>query len=181
VGQQVSAQDHLIERLPGLWRARMAVHINKTRQNKSGPGNRPGARYRTAADPAVAGPQLNGLAARQGHPADVQLHAATLKPATGQQPPLLPSAELATRVSAQSGTYDVLHSVGLSGGGCRSALLRATSEHLTAAVVVGMMSSYDTAHERITAPLRGPRRQRLRRAVLRRATQVRPRNANGHS
>jgi len=34
-------------------------------------------------------------------------------------------------------------SIGLSGGGCRSALLRATSEHLTAAVVVGMMSSYD--------------------------------------
>lgn len=34
-------------------------------------------------------------------------------------------------------------SVGLSGGGCRSALLRATSTHLTAAVVVGMMSSYD--------------------------------------
>ncbi|MCL3862886.1 acetylesterase [Actinotalea sp. K2] len=33
--------------------------------------------------------------------------------------------------------------VGLSGGGCRSALLRATSDHVTAAVVVGMMSSYD--------------------------------------
>jgi dienelactone hydrolase len=35
-------------------------------------------------------------------------------------------------------------SIGLSGGGCRSALLRATSEELTAAVVVGMMASYDS-------------------------------------
>jgi dienelactone hydrolase len=34
-------------------------------------------------------------------------------------------------------------SIGLSGGGCRSALLRATSDSLTAAVVVGMMSTYD--------------------------------------
>ncbi len=34
-------------------------------------------------------------------------------------------------------------SIGLSGGGCRSALLRATSTALTAAVVVGMMSNYD--------------------------------------
>ncbi len=33
-------------------------------------------------------------------------------------------------------------SIGLSGGGCRSALLRATSEELTAAAVVGMMGSY---------------------------------------
>jgi dienelactone hydrolase len=40
-------------------------------------------------------------------------------------------------------TTDRTGSVGLSGGGCRSALLRATSEYLTAAVVVGMMSSYD--------------------------------------
>jgi dienelactone hydrolase len=31
---------------------------------------------------------------------------------------------------------------GLSGGGCRSALLLATSDHLAAAVVVGMMSTY---------------------------------------
>ena len=35
-------------------------------------------------------------------------------------------------------------SIGLSGGGCRSALLRATSDQLTAAVVVGMMASYDS-------------------------------------
>jgi len=35
-------------------------------------------------------------------------------------------------------------SIGLSGGGCRSALLRATSDELTAAVVVGMMGSYDS-------------------------------------
>jgi dienelactone hydrolase len=33
-------------------------------------------------------------------------------------------------------------SIGLSGGGCRSALLRAASSELTAAVVVGMMGSY---------------------------------------
>jgi hypothetical protein len=33
-------------------------------------------------------------------------------------------------------------SIGLSGGGCRSALLRATDSELTAAVVVGMMGSY---------------------------------------
>lgn len=36
-------------------------------------------------------------------------------------------------------------SIGLSGGGCRSVLLRATaSDELTAAVVVGMMGSYDS-------------------------------------
>jgi hypothetical protein len=36
-------------------------------------------------------------------------------------------------------------SIGLSGGGCRSILLRATaSDELTAAVVVGMMGSYDS-------------------------------------
>lgn len=33
--------------------------------------------------------------------------------------------------------------VGLSGGGCRSALLQATSEHVRAAVVVGMMSTFE--------------------------------------
>ncbi|MGA8478235.1 MAG: hypothetical protein WB696_09780 [Chthoniobacterales bacterium] len=33
-------------------------------------------------------------------------------------------------------------SIGLSGGGCRSALIQATCEHLTGAVVVGMMSTY---------------------------------------
>jgi dienelactone hydrolase len=32
--------------------------------------------------------------------------------------------------------------IGLSGGGCRSALLLATSPHITAAVIVGMMSTY---------------------------------------
>ena len=35
-------------------------------------------------------------------------------------------------------------SIGLSGGGCRSALLRATSNELTAAVVVGMMGTYSS-------------------------------------
>jgi hypothetical protein len=80
VRQQVGAQDRVIERLPGLPRARMAVHINKTWQHKPGLGDRPGARYRTAADPAMVGPQFNGLAARKRHPADVQLHAITLDP-----------------------------------------------------------------------------------------------------
>lgn len=44
---------------------------------------------------------------------------------------------------ARPDTTEHAGSVGLSGGGCRSTLLRATSAHLTAAVVVGMMSSYD--------------------------------------
>jgi dienelactone hydrolase len=35
-------------------------------------------------------------------------------------------------------------SIGLSGGGCRSVLLRAISDELTAAVVVGMMAGYDS-------------------------------------
>lgn len=35
-------------------------------------------------------------------------------------------------------------SIGLSGGGCRAGLLRATSDDLTAAVIVGMMGSYDS-------------------------------------
>jgi len=34
-------------------------------------------------------------------------------------------------------------SIGLSGGGCRSALLQATHDRIRAAVIVGMMSSYD--------------------------------------
>lgn len=34
--------------------------------------------------------------------------------------------------------------VGLSGGGCRSALLQASCERISAAVVVGMMSTYDS-------------------------------------
>jgi dienelactone hydrolase len=42
-------------------------------------------------------------------------------------------------------TTDHAASIGLSGGGCRSALLRATTgDELTAAVVVGMMASYDS-------------------------------------
>ncbi|PZS31871.1 MAG: hypothetical protein DLM59_09210 [Pseudonocardiales bacterium] len=44
---------------------------------------------------------------------------------------------------ARTDTTERVGSVGLSGGGGRSALLRATSKRLTAAVVVGMMSSYD--------------------------------------
>jgi dienelactone hydrolase len=40
-------------------------------------------------------------------------------------------------------TTDRTGSVGLSGGGCRSALLRATSDYVNAAVIVGMMSTYD--------------------------------------
>jgi dienelactone hydrolase len=41
-------------------------------------------------------------------------------------------------------TTSATGSIGLSGGGCRSALLRATSKELSAAVVVGMMGSYDS-------------------------------------
>jgi len=41
-------------------------------------------------------------------------------------------------------TTDRVASIGLSGGGCRSVLLRATSSELTAAVVVGMMGTYDS-------------------------------------
>jgi dienelactone hydrolase len=44
---------------------------------------------------------------------------------------------------ARPDTTDRSGSIGLSGGGCRSALLRATSGQLSAAVVVGMMSTYD--------------------------------------
>jgi len=45
-------------------------------------------------------------------------------------------------------TTDRTASVGLSGGGCRSALLRASSPELTAAVVVGMMGTYDSLLDR---------------------------------
>lgn len=38
--------------------------------------------------------------------------------------------------------HDRIGCVGLSGGGCRAALLQATSDHISAAVVVGMMSTY---------------------------------------
>ena len=41
-------------------------------------------------------------------------------------------------------TTRAVASIGLSGGGCRSVLLRATSDELTAAVVVGMMGTYDS-------------------------------------
>jgi dienelactone hydrolase len=41
-------------------------------------------------------------------------------------------------------TTDRTASIGLSGGGGRSALLRATSDDLTAAVVVGMMGTYES-------------------------------------
>lgn len=45
---------------------------------------------------------------------------------------------------ARPDTTGQVASIGLSGGGCRSILLRATSHELTAAVVVGMMGSYDS-------------------------------------
>ncbi len=41
-------------------------------------------------------------------------------------------------------TTKAVASVGLSGGGCRSALLQATSNDLKTAVVVGMMGTYDS-------------------------------------
>jgi hypothetical protein len=40
VREQVSAQDGVIEPLPGLWRPRRAVQIDKTPKKESGPGNR---------------------------------------------------------------------------------------------------------------------------------------------
>ena len=42
--------------------------------------------------------------------------------------------------------------IGLSGGGCRAALLRATSDHLAAAVIVGMMSTYEPLLDHDIAP-----------------------------
>jgi dienelactone hydrolase len=42
--------------------------------------------------------------------------------------------------------------VGLSGGGCRSALLQATCEHIAGAVVVGMMSTYRELLDRHIEP-----------------------------
>lgn len=41
-------------------------------------------------------------------------------------------------------TTEAVAAIGLSGGGCRSALLQATSDDLQAAVVVGMMGTYDS-------------------------------------
>jgi dienelactone hydrolase len=45
---------------------------------------------------------------------------------------------------SRADTTEQTASVGLSGGGCRSVLLRATSSDLTAAVVVGMMGTYNS-------------------------------------
>ena len=42
--------------------------------------------------------------------------------------------------------------IGLSGGGLRSALMRATSDHLTACAIVGMMSTYDELLDGCVAP-----------------------------
>ncbi len=50
------------------------------------------------------------------------------------------AAYLAARPDVEKGGVGC---VGLSGGGCRSALLQATSEHVRAAVVVGMMSTFE--------------------------------------
>ena len=50
------------------------------------------------------------------------------------------AAYLAGRKDVQKGGVGC---VGLSGGGLRSTLLRATSDHIKAAVVVGLMSSYE--------------------------------------
>lgn len=49
-----------------------------------------------------------------------------------------------TYLRSRDDTTDRTASIGLSGGGCRSALLRATSSELTAAVVVGMMGTYNS-------------------------------------
>jgi dienelactone hydrolase len=43
---------------------------------------------------------------------------------------------------------DRIGCVGLSGGGCRAALLQATCEHVRAAVVVGMMTTYEDLLDR---------------------------------
>lgn len=50
------------------------------------------------------------------------------------------AAYLASRSDVRS---DAIGCVGLSGGGCRSSLLYATSDQVRAAVVVGMMSDYE--------------------------------------
>ena len=42
--------------------------------------------------------------------------------------------------------------VGLSGGGLRAALLRATSDHLSACVIAGMMSTYEGLIDNCVAP-----------------------------
>jgi dienelactone hydrolase len=54
------------------------------------------------------------------------------------------------------GRSDVLRDqvgcIGLSGGGLRAAVLRATSDHLHACVIVGMMSTYDELLDHCVAP-----------------------------
>jgi dienelactone hydrolase len=50
---------------------------------------------------------------------------------------------LGRRLGARDDVDGKTGSIGLSGGGCRSALLRAARPDLTAAVVVGMMSTYE--------------------------------------
>jgi dienelactone hydrolase len=46
---------------------------------------------------------------------------------------------------------DRISCIGLSGGGCRAALLQATSPDISAAVIVGMMSTYDQLLDRHVA------------------------------
>ena len=58
------------------------------------------------------------------------------------------AAYLRSRSDVGGGRFGV---VGLSGGGCRAALLQATSEEVGAAVVVGMMSTHDALLERHVA------------------------------
>jgi hypothetical protein len=47
---------------------------------------------------------------------------------------------------------DQVACIGLSGGGLRAAVLRATSDHLRACVIVGMMSTYDEPIDHCVAP-----------------------------
>jgi hypothetical protein len=47
---------------------------------------------------------------------------------------------------------DQVACIGLSGGGLRAAVLRATSHHLRACVIVGMMSTYDEPIDHCVAP-----------------------------
>ena len=47
---------------------------------------------------------------------------------------------------------DQVACIGLSGGGLRAAVLRATSDHLRACVIVGMMSTYDELLDHCVAP-----------------------------
>jgi dienelactone hydrolase len=58
------------------------------------------------------------------------------------------AAYLASRADVRAGA---LGCVGLSGGGCRAALLQATSERVGAAVIVGMMTTYRALLDRHVA------------------------------